>query len=190
LSSIFISPFHTTLFIPRVLVGFSDCAVRATTLPHAFIHSLRTTAILSPIIINRTRTVSFNGDTQPVRKSIGLEAMTTETKRRRRSSSLVFTEPPESLEHKNDQAVLPNLNAEWVNAKGEFVKLPTLCCPLLTAFKFRRMAHTSHPYYMPQDLLRHLARHLSGTLMDSHKHILHDWFLHNVPLGARHTVRL
>ena len=38
--------------------------------------------------------------------------------RRRRSSSLVYTEPPESLEHMSDQAALPNLNAEWVNSKG------------------------------------------------------------------------
>ncbi len=40
--------------------------------------------------------------------------------RRRRSSSLVYKEPPESLEQLSDQAALPNLNAEWVNAKGEY----------------------------------------------------------------------
>lgn len=39
--------------------------------------------------------------------------------RRRRSSSLMFQEPPESLEQQSDQAVLPNLNSQWVNAKGE-----------------------------------------------------------------------
>lgn len=39
-------------------------------------------------------------------------------RRKRRSSSIVYTEPPESLEHISDQAALPNLNAEWVNAKG------------------------------------------------------------------------
>lgn len=38
--------------------------------------------------------------------------------RRRRSSSLVYTEPPESLEQLSDQAAIPNLNAEWVNSKG------------------------------------------------------------------------
>ncbi len=38
--------------------------------------------------------------------------------RRRRSSSLMYQEPPESLEQQSDQAVLPNLNAQWVNAKG------------------------------------------------------------------------
>jgi hypothetical protein len=38
--------------------------------------------------------------------------------RRRRSSSLLYQEPPESMEHMVDQAALPNLNANWVNAKG------------------------------------------------------------------------
>ena len=38
--------------------------------------------------------------------------------RRRRSSSLMYTEPMESMEHISDQAALPNLNAEWVNSKG------------------------------------------------------------------------
>ncbi|CAI0648013.1 Protein ORM1 [Colletotrichum fructicola] len=40
--------------------------------------------------------------------------------RRRRSSSIlqVHYEPPETLEQISDQAVVPNLNANWVNAKG------------------------------------------------------------------------
>ncbi|KAI9805634.1 MAG: hypothetical protein M1833_005126 [Piccolia ochrophora] len=38
--------------------------------------------------------------------------------RRRRSSSLIYTEPPESIEHISDQSALPNLNADWVNSKG------------------------------------------------------------------------
>lgn len=42
-----------------------------------------------------------------------------DNRRRRRSSSLMYQEPPESLEQQSDQAVLPNLNAQWVNAKGE-----------------------------------------------------------------------
>ena len=40
------------------------------------------------------------------------------TGRRRRSSSLLYQEPPETIEHMSDQAALPNLNANWVNAKG------------------------------------------------------------------------
>lgn len=39
--------------------------------------------------------------------------------RRRRSSSLLYQEPPESLEQLTDQSALPNLNANWVNAKGQ-----------------------------------------------------------------------
>lgn len=42
------------------------------------------------------------------------------TGRRRRSSSIIYQEPPESIEHTSDQAALPNLNANWVNAKGKF----------------------------------------------------------------------
>ncbi|KAJ5905314.1 Protein ORM1 [Penicillium subrubescens] len=38
--------------------------------------------------------------------------------RRRRSSSIIYQEPAESMEHISDQAALPNLNANWVNAKG------------------------------------------------------------------------
>lgn len=45
-------------------------------------------------------------------------ALDTKEARRRRSSSLVYKEPPESLEQLSDQSALPNLNAEWVNAKG------------------------------------------------------------------------
>lgn len=43
------------------------------------------------------------------------------TGRRRRSSSLIYQEPPESIEHMSDQSALPNLNANWVNAKGGFI---------------------------------------------------------------------
>ncbi|KAL8692323.1 MAG: hypothetical protein Q9224_003983 [Gallowayella concinna] len=38
--------------------------------------------------------------------------------RRRRSSSLLYQEPLESMEHLSDQSAIPNLNANWVNAKG------------------------------------------------------------------------
>jgi hypothetical protein len=42
--------------------------------------------------------------------------------RRRRSSSIlqVYHEPQETLEQMSDQAVIPNLNANWTNQKGEF----------------------------------------------------------------------
>lgn len=43
------------------------------------------------------------------------------SRRRRRSSSLMYQEPPESLEQQSDQATMPNLNAQWVNAKGAWM---------------------------------------------------------------------
>lgn len=84
------------------------------------------TAKLSPILLNRTSRLSFAGDPRPHRpspdraSSYTANTMSLEAKeaRRRRSSSLVYKEPPESLEQLSDQAALPNLNAEWVNAKG------------------------------------------------------------------------
>ncbi|KAI9891961.1 MAG: hypothetical protein M1814_002155 [Vezdaea aestivalis] len=48
----------------------------------------------------------------------------TRTARRRRSSSLIYQEPPESIEHMSDQSALPNLNATWVNAKVLFDIVP------------------------------------------------------------------
>jgi hypothetical protein len=49
--------------------------------------------------------------------------------RRRRSSSLIYQEPPESIEHTSDQAALPNLNANWVNAKGKLASFTLLSSP-------------------------------------------------------------
>lgn len=42
--------------------------------------------------------------------------------RRRRSSSIIYQEPPESLEQISDQLAEPNLNSQWVNAKGGTVQ--------------------------------------------------------------------
>jgi hypothetical protein len=60
--------------------------------------------------------------------------MPDKTGRRRRSSSIlqVYHEPPEPVEQLSDQAALPNLNANWVNAKGTstgryLISPPTLC---------------------------------------------------------------
>jgi hypothetical protein len=78
------------------------------------------TAKLSPILLNRTSRLSFAGDPRPHRLNVSSGTMPFDAKeaRRRRSSSLVYTEPPESLEQLSDQSALPNLNAEWVHAKG------------------------------------------------------------------------
>ncbi|KAF3078022.1 hypothetical protein TWF569_005479 [Orbilia oligospora] len=42
--------------------------------------------------------------------------------RRRRSSSIIYVEPPETIEQLSDQVALPNLNANWVNNKGQFLR--------------------------------------------------------------------
>lgn len=87
---------------------------------HLFLAS-DNTAKLSPLIIPRT--ISYAASTNqppPRRTAFGDTSMNDGKKgRRRRSSSLLYQEPPESMEHMSDQSALPNLNADWVNAKGE-----------------------------------------------------------------------
>lgn len=68
------------------------------------------------------RTVSFQADAKdPAPDSTAYEPnmSTTKTGRRRRSSSIIYQEPPESQEQLADQSALPNLNSQWVNAKGK-----------------------------------------------------------------------
>ena len=57
--------------------------------------------------------------------------------RRRRSSSLIYQEPPESIEHMSDQSALPNVNANWVNAKGEHASGDGLVAILVHLLKFK-----------------------------------------------------
>ncbi|KAL2870516.1 ORMDL family protein [Aspergillus lucknowensis] len=66
------------------------------------------------------RAISFppEVDTGPHRLAPDHNMFQSKAGRRRRSSSLIYQEPPESIEHTSDQAALPNLNANWVNAKG------------------------------------------------------------------------
>ena len=73
-----------------------------------------TTAKLSPIILNRNLHVPPSAYERTM--------ATDRTNRKRRSSSIVYHEPTESIEQLSDQAALPNLNAEWVNAKGELAR--------------------------------------------------------------------
>ena len=97
----------------------SQSSVKATS-QHPFLAS-HNTAKLSPLIIPRT--ISYAASTNqppPRRTAFGDTSMNDGKKgRRRRSSSLLYQEPPESMEHMSDQSALPNLNADWVNAKGE-----------------------------------------------------------------------
>ncbi|CBF85851.1 ORMDL family protein [Aspergillus nidulans FGSC A4] len=66
------------------------------------------------------RAISFppEVDTGPHRLAPDHNMSQSKAGRRRRSSSIIYQEPPESIEHTSDQAALPNLNANWVNAKG------------------------------------------------------------------------
>jgi hypothetical protein len=86
---------------------------------HTFSISPSNTAKLSsPLLLPRT--ISYDGSSNPPRRGDAYRNMSEEkTGRRRRSSSLLYQEPPESIEHMSDQAALPNLNANWVNAKGQ-----------------------------------------------------------------------
>lgn len=61
---------------------------------------------------------------QSAERKMSFHTNSKDKRRRRRSSSLMYHEPPESLEQQSDQAVLPNLNSQWVNAKGEFGAAP------------------------------------------------------------------
>jgi hypothetical protein len=80
------------------------------------------TAKLSSLLIPRTISFSPDLDASPRNSpnhSSSLRMSRSRSGRRRRSSSIIYQEPPESIEHKSDQAALPNLNANWVNAKGK-----------------------------------------------------------------------
>lgn len=90
---------------------------------HAFASNpVNTAKLSSPILLQRT--VSYDAGTKPPRRgSIYLnmpDRNAAAGARRRRSSSIlqVYHEPPETLEQISDQASLPNLNANWTNAKG------------------------------------------------------------------------
>lgn len=80
---------------------------------------LNTAKLASPTLLQPT--VSYAARTNPPRSgSAYLDMDDKNTGRRRRSSSIlqVYHEPPETLEQISDQASLPNLNANWTNAKG------------------------------------------------------------------------
>lgn len=66
------------------------------------------------------RTISFQADEKlaPPVSSYHPAMSSGKSGRRRRSSSIIYQEPPESLEQISDQSALPNLNSQWVNAKG------------------------------------------------------------------------
>lgn len=83
-----------------------------------------TAKLSSPILLQRTVTFDAGNDPQRPSRSgsvyLDMADRNNSGARRRRSSSIlqVYHEPPETLEQISDQAALPNLNANWTNAKG------------------------------------------------------------------------
>ena len=137
--------------------------------------------------------------------------------RRRRSSSLIYQEPPESIEHMSDQSALPNVNADWVNAKGEpaasyegvrsgrfrmrrqgFVaraRCSTAWCTVIlqvadTAIPRRSLGYPRHMHYRSQATLRRHPRSLSRNFMDAGQHCLHVQLVLDVPLCPRRPLRI
>ena len=112
--------------------------------------------------------------------------------RRRRSSSLVYTEPPESLEHISDQAALPNLNADWVHAKGTAIQSQNPVSGssfnhhVLTSLPISRgLGYPFRPHCTRQDPVRHHSRRVTGNVLDPDQHLVHVWIVPHVPLRAR-----
>jgi hypothetical protein len=68
--------------------------------------------------------------------------------RRRRSSSIlqVYHEPPEPIEQLSDQSALPNLNADWVNAKGTLGSEHAWQCPARRGPSLPVLQLQLHPY--------------------------------------------
>jgi hypothetical protein len=112
------SPAHPSEILRRpTFVALSERPPTATISPP------NTAKLSSPILLPRT--VSYDASTNPPRASGQYLAMSdNKTGRRRRSSSLIYQEPPETIEHLSDQAALPNLNSDWVNAKGTYRTSP------------------------------------------------------------------
>lgn len=106
-------------------------------------------------------------------------------KRRRRSSSLMYHEPPETLEHQSDQTVNPNLNAQWVNAKGMIAAQD-----MDSTDKSRRLDHSPGPDHPPEDRLRHRTIHNTRDLLDTDEHHIYVRLVSHVPLGKRSTIRV
>ncbi|KAL7623357.1 sphingolipid homeostasis protein orm1 [Parahypoxylon ruwenzoriense] len=91
-----------------------------------------TAKVSSPILL--TRTVSYDAGTNPPRRGGTYLSMgDSKATRRRRSSSIlqIYQEPQEPIEQLSDQSALPNLNANWVNAKGAW----TIHIVLIVALK-------------------------------------------------------
>jgi hypothetical protein len=116
---------------------------------------------------------------------------TTKSGRRRRSSSIIYQEPPESLEQISDQSALPNLNSQWVNAKGaRYNTLPAEEHMKLTYFICRRLDNTPCHYPRTEDPLRHHPRRHARDIVDSDEHNVYGRLLPDVSLGPGRAIRV
>lgn len=113
----------------------------------------------------------------------------------------MYSEPPESLEHISDQAALPNLNSEWVNAKGAYISrtyprsLEQYRCRVErmladTYTHHRRLGHSLCPHCSAQNPLRHRSQYLTGDVLDLCQHLLYGRLFSHVSLGERRTIRV
>ncbi|KAI1759643.1 ORMDL family-domain-containing protein [Hypoxylon sp. FL1150] len=96
------------------------------------LNTFNTAKVSPPILIPRT--VSYDASTNPPKQgSTYLGMGDSNSTRRRRSSSIlqIYQEPQEPIEQLSDQSALPNLNANWVNAKGAW----TIHIVLIVALK-------------------------------------------------------
>ena len=149
--------------------------------------------------ITLQRTISFSANlNRPVHLSPDSTMSSTKTGRRRRSSSIIYQEPPESLEQISDQSALPNLNSQWVNAKGGWngftcsSNFRPVCQDDRTDTDLchRCLDHSLRPNPWPQDLLRHCPWRDAGDVLDTHQHHLHVRVISHVSLGPRRAVRV
>ena len=115
-----------TSFLPTALLKVPPrCETLTTKLPtvaNTKIHedSSNTAKLSSPIVLPRTVSYGVGTNPPPRAGNTYLGMAEEKTTRRRRSSSIlqIYQEPQEPIEQLSDQSALPNLNAQWVNAKG------------------------------------------------------------------------
>ena len=97
-----------------------------------------TVKLSSPLLLPRT--VSYDVGTNPPRGGVYRNMGDPKSSKRRRSSSIlgIYQEPQEPIEQLSDQSALPNLNAQWVNAKGKDTpRLVTLQIPRYSLVSLR-----------------------------------------------------
>ena len=96
--------------------------IRLPTVANTKLHedSPTTAKLASPIVLPRTVSYGVGTNPPPRTGNTYLNMDEGKTTRRRRSSSIlqIYQEPQEPIEQLSDQSALPNLNAQWVNAKG------------------------------------------------------------------------